>query len=57
MKLKPIEGYNKTLGDFSDKAMPSCLDWLDLHPIAKWVTAAGLSGLALITSNILQDGE
>jgi NAD(P)-dependent dehydrogenase (short-subunit alcohol dehydrogenase family) len=55
--FEPIEGYNKTLGDFSDKAIPSFLDWLDLHPIAKWGTAVGLGVLALIATNILQDGE
>jgi NAD(P)-dependent dehydrogenase (short-subunit alcohol dehydrogenase family) len=54
---EPIEGYNKTLGDFSDKVIPSFLDWFDFHPIAKWSTAVGLSALALIAANILQDAE
>jgi NAD(P)-dependent dehydrogenase (short-subunit alcohol dehydrogenase family) len=55
--FEPIEGYNKTLGDFSDKTIPSFLDWLDVYPIAKWGTAIGLSILALLATNILHDSE
>jgi NAD(P)-dependent dehydrogenase (short-subunit alcohol dehydrogenase family) len=52
--FEPIEGYDKTTGDFTDKTIPSFLDWFDVHPLAKWGTV-GLGVLALIAANILQD--
>ncbi len=52
--FEPIEGYDKTTGDFTDKTIPSFLDWFDVHPLAKWGTV-GLGILALIAANILQD--
>jgi NAD(P)-dependent dehydrogenase (short-subunit alcohol dehydrogenase family) len=52
--FEPIEGYDKTTGDFTDKTIPSFLDWFDIHPLAKWGTV-GLGVLALIAANILQD--
>ncbi len=53
--FEPIEGYNTTTGDFTDKTIPSFLDWFDLHPVVKWGTAAGLGALALIVANLFQD--
>jgi NAD(P)-dependent dehydrogenase (short-subunit alcohol dehydrogenase family) len=55
--FEPIEGYDKSKGDFSDKAIPSFLDWLDFHPAAKWGTAAGLGALALLAGHMLKDRE
>lgn len=53
--FEPIEGYDKSTGDFSDLTIPSVLDWLDFHPAAKWGTAAGLGGLALLATQVLKD--
>jgi NAD(P)-dependent dehydrogenase (short-subunit alcohol dehydrogenase family) len=53
--FEPIEGYNTTTGDFTDKTIPSFLDWFDFHPAVKWSTAAGLGVLALIAANIMQE--
>ncbi|PSB02940.1 SDR family oxidoreductase [Merismopedia glauca] len=53
--FEPIEGYDKTTGDFSDKTIPSFFDWFDFHPAAKWGTVAGLGVLALLATQILQD--
>jgi NAD(P)-dependent dehydrogenase (short-subunit alcohol dehydrogenase family) len=53
--FEPIEGYSTTTGDFTDKTIPSFLDWFDLHPTIKWGTAAGLGVLALIAGNIFQE--
>ncbi len=53
--FEPIEGYDTTTGDFTDKTIPSFLDWFDLHPAMKWSTAAGLGVLALIAANIMQE--
>ncbi len=53
--FEPIEGYNTTTGDFTDKTIPSFLDWFDFHPAVKWSTAAGLGALALIAANILKE--
>ena len=53
--FEPIEGYDTTTGDFTDKTIPSFLDWFDLHPAMKWSTGAALGVLALIVANILQD--
>lgn len=55
--FEPIEGYNTTTGDFSDKTIPSFLEWFDFHPIAKWGTAAGLGALLLLATNLLKDTE
>ncbi|WP_310483940.1 SDR family oxidoreductase [Chamaesiphon sp. VAR_48_metabat_403] len=53
--FEPIEGYSTTTGDFTDKTIPSFLDWFDLHPAVKWSAAAGLGALALIVANLLPD--
>jgi hypothetical protein len=53
--FEPIEGYDTTTGDFTDKTIPSFLDWFDLHPVVKWSTAAGLGVLALIAANIFEE--
>jgi NAD(P)-dependent dehydrogenase (short-subunit alcohol dehydrogenase family) len=53
--FEPIEGYDTTTGDFTDKTIPSFLDWFDFHPAVKWSTAAGLGVLALIAANIMQE--
>lgn len=53
--FEPIEGYGTTTGDFTDKTIPSFLDWFDFHPAIKWTTAAGLGVLALIVANISQE--
>jgi NAD(P)-dependent dehydrogenase (short-subunit alcohol dehydrogenase family) len=53
--FEPIEGYDTTTGDFTDKTIPSFLDWFDFHPAVKWSTAAGLGVLALIVANISQE--
>ncbi len=52
---EPIEGYNKTTGDFSDKAIPSFSDWFAFHPMAKAGTIAGIGGLALVAARVLKD--
>lgn len=52
--FEPIEGYSTT-GDFTDKTIPSFLDWFDFHPAVKWGTAAGLGALALIAANIMKE--
>jgi NAD(P)-dependent dehydrogenase (short-subunit alcohol dehydrogenase family) len=51
----PIEGYDKTKGDFSDKAIPSFLEWFDFHPIAKLGAIAGLGVLALLATGLFKD--
>jgi NAD(P)-dependent dehydrogenase (short-subunit alcohol dehydrogenase family) len=53
--FEPIEGYDTTTGDFTDKTIPSFLDWFDFHPAVKWSTAAGLGVLALIAANMFQE--
>ena len=53
----PIEGYDRTIGDFSDKTIPSFFDWLDLYPTAKWGAAAGLGALVLLAAQIFKDAE
>jgi NAD(P)-dependent dehydrogenase (short-subunit alcohol dehydrogenase family) len=53
--FEPIEGYSTTTGDFTDKTIPSFLDWFDFHPAIKWSTAAGLGVLAFIAANISQE--
>jgi NAD(P)-dependent dehydrogenase (short-subunit alcohol dehydrogenase family) len=55
--FEPIEGYSTTTGDFTDKTIPSFLDWFDLHPAVKWTTAAGLSAISLIAANLFNDME
>ncbi len=55
--FEPIAGYDRTTGDFSDKAIPSFLDWFDIHPIAKWGTLAGLGTLAILAAQVLGSGE
>ncbi|WP_310488817.1 SDR family oxidoreductase [Chamaesiphon sp. VAR_69_metabat_338] len=55
--FEPIEGYDTVTGDFSDKVIPSFLDWFDVHPTAKWTTAAGLSAIALIAANLFKEME
>ena len=55
--FEPIEGYDTTTGDFTDKTIPSFLDWFDVHPVAKWTTAVGLSAIALIAANLMRDME
>ncbi|MBD2176795.1 SDR family oxidoreductase [Pseudanabaena sp. FACHB-1998] len=54
--FEPIEGYNTTTGDFTDKTIPSFLDWLDFHPQIKWSSVAGLGVLTILLANhILKD--
>jgi hypothetical protein len=55
--FEPIEGYDKTTGDFGDKTIPSFLDWFDFHPAAKWGSLAGLGALALLAHHLLKDAE
>ncbi len=55
--FEPIEGYDTAIGDFSDKTIPSFLDWFDFHPAAKWATVAGLGAFALLATHVLQDTE
>lgn len=55
--FEPIEGYDKVTGDFSDKTIPSFFDWVDMYPIAKWGTVAGLSALALLAAQVLKGTE
>jgi NAD(P)-dependent dehydrogenase (short-subunit alcohol dehydrogenase family) len=52
--FEPIEGYDRATGDFTDKTIPSFLDWFDLHPLAKWGTV-GLGVIAVIAANIMQE--
>ncbi len=53
--FEPIEGYDTTTGDFTDKTIPSFLDWFYFHPAVKWSTAAGLGVLATIAANIMKE--
>lgn len=55
--FEPIEGYDTTTGDFSDKTIPSFLEWFDFHPEAKWGVAAGVGALLLLANNLLKDAE
>ncbi|WP_373539312.1 SDR family oxidoreductase [Chamaesiphon sp.] len=55
--FEPIDGYNTTTGDFTDKTIPSFLDWFDFHPVAKWSTAVGLGAIAFIAANLMRDME
>jgi len=55
--FEPIEGYDKVTGDFSDKTIPSFFDWVDMYPIAKWGTVAGLSALAFLATQVLKGTE
>jgi NAD(P)-dependent dehydrogenase (short-subunit alcohol dehydrogenase family) len=53
--FEPIQGYDRTTGDFSDKAIPSFLDWFDFHPTAKLGAIAGLGVLTLLATSIFKD--
>jgi NAD(P)-dependent dehydrogenase (short-subunit alcohol dehydrogenase family) len=53
--FEPIEGYSTTTGDFTDKTIPSFLDWFDRHPLMKWGTGAVVAVLAIIAARGLQD--
>jgi NAD(P)-dependent dehydrogenase (short-subunit alcohol dehydrogenase family) len=53
--FEPIEGYSTTTGDFTDKTIPSFLDWFDRHPVMKWGTGAAVAVLAIIAARGLQD--
>ncbi len=55
--FEPIEGYDTTTGDFSDKTIPSFLEWLDFNPQAKWGIAASVGALLLLATNLLKDTE
>ncbi len=55
--FEPIEGYDETMGDFSDKAIPSFLDWFDFHPTAKLGALAGLGVLTLLATGIFKDAN
>lgn len=55
--FEPIDGYNTTTGDFTDKTIPSFLDWFDFHPVAKWSAAVGLGAIALVAANLMRDME
>lgn len=46
----PIAGEERVRGDYSDKTIPSFLEWLDFHPIAKWGALAGIGVLALLAT-------
>jgi NAD(P)-dependent dehydrogenase (short-subunit alcohol dehydrogenase family) len=53
--FEPIEGYDTTTGDFSDRTVPSFLDWLDFHPVAKWSGAVGLGAVTLLAAQVLKN--
>lgn len=53
---EPIAGYDRAEGDYSDKAIPSFLDWFDWHPAIKWGAIAGVSALALLATQIKDEG-
>jgi NAD(P)-dependent dehydrogenase (short-subunit alcohol dehydrogenase family) len=55
--FEPIEGHDRTTGDFSDKTIPSFLDWFDLHPVAKWGSAITIGTIALLASQIFKDAD
>jgi NAD(P)-dependent dehydrogenase (short-subunit alcohol dehydrogenase family) len=56
--FEPIEGYNTTTGDFTDKTIPSFFDWLDFYPAAKNVGAAALIGaISLAAAQLLKESE
>lgn len=48
--FEPIEGYDRVEGDFSNLAIPTFTDWLDMNPPVKWgaVAAAALGVAAVI---------
>jgi NAD(P)-dependent dehydrogenase (short-subunit alcohol dehydrogenase family) len=45
--------YKQARGDYSDKTIPSFLDWLDWYPLAKWGAVAGAGALALLATQII----
>jgi NAD(P)-dependent dehydrogenase (short-subunit alcohol dehydrogenase family) len=53
--FEPIEGHDETTGEFSDKAIPSFLEWFDFHPAAKLGTFAGLGVLAIAAAYTFND--
>jgi NAD(P)-dependent dehydrogenase (short-subunit alcohol dehydrogenase family) len=53
----PATGDDRARGDFDDKTIPSFLEWLDFHPLAKWGTVAGLGVLALLAAQTLVSGD
>jgi NAD(P)-dependent dehydrogenase (short-subunit alcohol dehydrogenase family) len=53
--FEPIQGYDETTGEFSNKAIPSFFEWFDFHPAAKLGTFAGLGALALVAASLLND--
>lgn len=56
---EPISGsgYDRTEGDFGHLVIPSFLELLDFHPIAKWGAVAGIGALALLATQLFMDGE
>jgi NAD(P)-dependent dehydrogenase (short-subunit alcohol dehydrogenase family) len=53
--FEPIEGYDTTTGDFSDKSIPSFLDWFDFHPTVKAGTVAGVGLLTLLATRMWKE--
>jgi NAD(P)-dependent dehydrogenase (short-subunit alcohol dehydrogenase family) len=53
--FEPIEGYDESKGDFSDKTIPSFLDWFDFHPAAKVGALTGLGALALLATGFFKE--
>lgn len=54
---EPTTGYKQARGDYSDKTIPSFLDWLDWHPLAKWGAVAGVGALALLAAQMVTSPE
>ncbi|MBD1849884.1 SDR family oxidoreductase [Leptolyngbya sp. FACHB-711] len=56
---EPISGsgYDRIEGDFGGLTIPSFLEVLDFHPIAKWGTVAGIGALMLLATGLLGGRE
>ncbi|MBF2009611.1 MAG: SDR family oxidoreductase [Chlorogloeopsis fritschii C42_A2020_084] len=51
----PISGYDRVEGDFSNLAIPTFLDWLDMNPYLKW-SALAFTAFAVFGTAMFLDG-
>ncbi|MDM9384394.1 SDR family oxidoreductase [Chlorogloeopsis sp. ULAP01] len=51
----PISGYDRVEGDFSNLAIPTFLDWLDMNPYLKW-GALAFTAFAVFGTAMFLDG-
>ncbi|AGY59051.1 short chain dehydrogenase [Gloeobacter kilaueensis JS1] len=56
--FEPIEGDNRTEGDYRQLTIPSFFDWLDRYPGAKWALGgAAVAAVALLAAGQSRRGE